>query len=93
MHKASSVISIFVILVGLYKAVDTQGVEKYKQWLYSFSLNHCCNVVYPDIVASCDHVFKFILTARSGAQVVADWLVSLPPGPPGTVQYNVLIWG
>lgn len=49
-------------------------------------------MVYPDVVASGDHVSQLVLTARSGAQVVAGWLVSLPPGPPGTVQNNVLIW-
>lgn len=47
---------------------------------------------YPDIVASGDHVSQLILTSRSGAQLVADWLVSLPPGPPGAVQNDVLIW-
>lgn len=56
------------------------------------SLNHCCEEVYPNVVASGDHVSQLVLTARSGAQVVADWLVSLPPGPPGIVQHNVFIW-
>lgn len=54
--------------------------------------NRCVDVVYPNVVASGDHVSQFVLAARSGAKVVADWLVSLPPRPPGIVQYNVLIW-
>lgn len=48
--------------------------------------------VYPNIVASGDHVSQLILASGSGAQVVADRLVSLPPGPPGVVQNYVLIW-
>lgn len=46
---------------------------------------------YTSIVASGDHVPQLVLTSRSGAQVVADWLVSLPPGPPRAVENNVLI--
>lgn len=46
---------------------------------------------YASIVASGDHVPQLVLTSRSGAQVVADWLVSLPPRPPRAVENNVLI--
>lgn len=55
--------------------------------------SHCraAVILYPDVVASGDHVSQLVLVARSGAQVVADGLVPLPPGPPGVVQHNVLI--
>lgn len=48
---------------------------------------------YPDVVASGDHVPELVFAAGSGAQVVADGLVPLPPGPPGVVEHDVLVRG
>ena len=48
-------------------------------------------LLYPDIVASGDHVSELVLVARAGTQVVADGLVSLPPGIPGAGQCDVFI--
>lgn len=77
-------------------------VDLKERFLADFNLNHfgvevvtgrvAQWLLYPDVVASGDHVSQFRLTTRSGAQVVADGLVSLPPGPPGGAEHDVLIW-
>lgn len=51
----------------------------------------CGDATYASIVAPGDHVPQLVLTSRPGAQIVADWLVSLPPWPPRAVDNNVLI--
>lgn len=58
---------------------------------YTFQEMTAMRQTYTSIVASGDHVPQLVLTSRSGAQVVADWLVPLPPGPPRAVENNVLI--
>lgn len=60
--------------------------------LQCLSLNHCCNALYPCFVASGDHLSQLVLSARSGTQVVANWLLSVAPGSPRIVQQNMLIW-
>jgi len=45
------------------------------------------------VVASSDHISELLTVASSALELVADWLITLPPRPPGGTHDGVLVRG